>query len=161
MSVIFDSQKRAFKLDTASSSLVLHIYDENYLLELYYGARIPDIIIDKCKRRPSASFSPVDPVVGEHGFSPDSAPMAYGCNGGDFRISALSVRNAEGENHTDIRYLSHEIYKGKKDLSSVVVREHARRVRHARNYRRGQRTRSKRNSRLQRIRKSRRYNEKR
>lgn len=119
MSIIFDSEKRAFKLDTASSSLVLHIYDENYLLELYYGARIPDIVIDKCKRRPSASFSPVDPVVGEHGFSPDSAPAAYGCNGGDFRISALSVRNAEGENHTDIRYLSHEIYKGKKEIPSL------------------------------------------
>ena len=119
MSVIFDREKKSFKLDTASSSMIIHIYDENYLLTLYYGARIPDIVISGCKRRPSASFSPADPVITENGFSPDSAPMAFGCNGGDFRISALSVRNLDGENHTDIRYLSHEIYKGKKEIPSL------------------------------------------
>lgn len=119
MSVIFDREKNTFKLDTASSSMLIHIYEENYLLTLYYGARIPDIVISGCKRRTNASFSPADPIITENGFSPDSAPMAYGCNGADFRISALSVRNADGENATDIRYLSHEIYKGKKPIPSL------------------------------------------
>ncbi len=35
------------------------------------------------------------------------------CSAGDMRISALSIRGANGCNATDIRYKSHKIYKGK------------------------------------------------
>ena len=121
MSIIFDSEKRMFKLDTSETSYVIGIYEENYLLGLYYGAKIPDINFRGFfKRNPSASFSPVNPVIGEHGFSPDTAPIEYGCNGaGDFRISALAIRNANGDTVTDIRYADHRIYKGKKEIPSM------------------------------------------
>ena len=42
MPISFDSEKRIFKLDTATSSYVFEIYEENYLVHLYYGAMIPD-----------------------------------------------------------------------------------------------------------------------
>ncbi|MCQ2484550.1 MAG: alpha-galactosidase [Clostridia bacterium] len=121
MSIFFDSDKRMFKLDTSETSYVIGIYEENYLLGLYYGAKIPDMNFTKfMKRNPSASFSPVNPVIGEHGFSPDTAPIEYGCNGaGDFRISALAVRNANGDTVTDIRYTDHRIYKGKKAIPNM------------------------------------------
>ena len=113
MSIYFDEQKRLFRLDTAGSSYVIGIYDQGYLLGLYYGGRIDDMPFDAFKTRQS-SFSPVDPRVANSDFSPDSAPMEYGCNGsGDFRISALSVRNENGDNVTDIRYKTHRIFKGK------------------------------------------------
>lgn len=126
MSILYDSEKRLFKLDTSETSYVIGIYEEGYLLNLYYGAKINDMHFENfCKRNPSASFSPVNPVIGEHGFSPDTAPIEYGCNGaGDFRISALSVRNANGDTVTDIRYKEHRIYKGKKpipDMPSTYV----------------------------------------
>ena len=118
MPIIYDSQNKTFKLDTATSSYIIKIYDENYILNLYYGAKIPDTYVPhrECVS-PNASFSLANPVIGEHGFSPDSAPMEYGTNGAaDFRISALAVRNSNGDSVTDIRYTGHKIYKGKPEI---------------------------------------------
>ena len=118
MPIVFDGEKRIFKLDTAASSYVIELYDENYILNTYYGAKIPDMgPVGREKRRPNASFSLANPVIGENGFTPDTAPMEYGCNGAaDFRISALAVRNANGDSVTDIRYTGHKIYPGKPEI---------------------------------------------
>ena len=118
MPIIYDSKNKTFKLDTATSSYIIKIYDENYILNLYYGAKIPDTYVPhrECVS-PNASFSPANPVIGEYVFSPDTAPMEYGTNGaGDFRISALAVRNSNGDSVTDIRYTGHKIYKGKPEI---------------------------------------------
>ena len=45
MPIIYDSQNKTFKLDTATSSYIIKIYDENYILNLYYGAKIPDTYV--------------------------------------------------------------------------------------------------------------------
>ncbi|MBR5519326.1 MAG: alpha-galactosidase [Clostridia bacterium] len=118
MPIIFDSEHRTFKLDTQTSSYIIKIYDENYLLNLYYGALIPDTYIaQREKRYPNASFSLANPVIGEHGFTPDTAPIEYGCNGAaDFRVSAPAIRNADGDSVTDIRYTGHKIYTGKEEI---------------------------------------------
>ena len=118
MPIIFHQKSRTFKLDTATSTYIIKIYEENYLLNLYYGAWIPDTYVSSREKRcQNASFSLANPVIGEHGFTPDTAPMEYGCNGaGDFRISALAVRNANGDSVTDIRYTGHKIYPGKPQL---------------------------------------------
>lgn len=115
MPITFDSQNNIFKLDTKDSSYVIMIYKEGYILGLYYGKKIPDTNLRSFKsRHNSASFSLANPVIGETGFTPDTAPIEYGCNGeGDFRISALSVKNADGNSVTDIRYKAHRIYTGK------------------------------------------------
>ena len=112
MPIHFDVASRTFKLDTASSSYLLRIHDTGRLLQVYYGDPIPDVTVsDRDQRRGTASFSPNDP---DGPFVPDGAPMEYGCNGsGDFRISALSVRNGNGDSTTDIRYKDHRIYSGK------------------------------------------------
>ena len=115
MPIVFDQKNNTFKLDTPTSSYIIKIYEEGYLLNLYYGAPIPDTYIAGREIRwPSASFSLANPAIGENGFTPDTAPMEYGCNGAaDFRISALAVRNANGDSVTDIRYAGHHIYAGK------------------------------------------------
>ena len=115
MSIIYNEKQKTFKLDTATSSYIIQVYEENYLLNLYYGAKIPDTYVSgRSCRRSNASFSLANPVIGEGDFTPDTAPIEYGCNGAaDFRISALSVRNANGDSTTDIRYVGHKIYAGK------------------------------------------------
>ncbi len=119
--IFFDKENKVFKLDTCESTYLIGIYDENYLLNYYYGSPIPETMVDGLiDRDPNASFSPANPVIGEHGFSPDSAPMEYGTNGaGDFRVSALSIKNANGDTTTDIRYVDHKIYKGKPALAKM------------------------------------------
>ena len=118
MAIHFDASTATFKLDTVNSSYLIKIHETGRLLQLYYGSPIPDATITgRDLRRPTASFSPNDPNCE---FWPDAAPMEYGCNGsGDFRISALSVRNANGDSTTDIRYVSHRIYSGKDKIPGL------------------------------------------
>ena len=72
-----------------------------------------------------ASFCPNNATIQENLgsdqiFSPDLAPMEYSCNGtGDFRISALQIKNHFGDVSTDIRYVDHKIYKGKPVLEGL------------------------------------------
>lgn len=118
MAIVYDAENRTFKLDTATSTYIIKIYEENYLLNLYYGAPIPESYISGWEiRRQNSTFSPNNPVIGQTGFTPDTSPIEYGCNAcGDFRISALSVRNANGDNVTDMRYVGHKIYAGKPSI---------------------------------------------
>lgn len=119
MAIVFDEQKKLFRLDTADSSYVIGIFEENYLLGLYYGAKIPDWHSDGFLTRFNG-FSPQNPAVRDPYFSPDTAPMEYGCSGaGDFRISALSIRNAAGNTVTDVRYVAHRIYAGKPEIPGI------------------------------------------
>ena len=118
MSIRFDATSKTFKLDTVHSSYLLRVHETGRLLQVYYGTPIPDATVsDRDQRRGTASFSPNDP----HGpFTPDGAPMEYGCNGaGDFRISALSVRNANGDSTTDVRYKDYRIYAGKNKIPGL------------------------------------------
>lgn len=119
--ISFIQDKKILKLDTKNTSYIMGIYDQNYILNLYYGAFIPDYNLwGNIKRLPSASFSPSNPNFPDESFSIDVEPMEYSCNGsGDFRISALAIKNSHGNSVTDVRYVSHKIYKGKPDISPL------------------------------------------
>lgn len=121
MPISFDDSKKIFKLDTPSSTYAFKVYDENYLIHLYYGAYVPDNDFDGYeKRRQYASFSASNAHLTHTGFSADTYPMEIGCNGcGDMRISALQIRNADGNASTDVRYVSHKIYSGKPALPGL------------------------------------------
>ena len=121
MPIIFDSEKKIFKLDTLGSSYIFKIYQENYLVHLYYGARIPDYNLkDFDLRRMYASFSASNPHMDDWVFSADVFPLEIGCNGcGDMRVSSLQIRNADGNASTDMRYVSHNIYSGKPALKGL------------------------------------------
>lgn len=117
--ITYNEQNRTIKLDTPNTSYVLGIREGGFLLNLYYGRRLPDDDLwVLAQRHQSASFSPSDPEYTD--FSTDVAPMEYPTNGrGDFRVSALSVRNADGNSVTDLRYVSHRIFAGKPDLPGL------------------------------------------
>lgn len=121
MAIIFDGEKKIFKLDTLGSSYIFKIYHENYLVHLYYGAKIPDYnLTDFPDRRMYASFSASNPHLLRTDFSADVYPLEIGCNGcGDMRISSLQIRNSDGNASTDMRYVSHKIYSGKPALKGL------------------------------------------
>ena len=121
MSVIFDSEKRVFKLDTPSSSYAMKISPTGYLLHLYYGAYVPDTDLDYLRmRQRNASFSACVASPEEGALSLDTAQLEYPVNGsGDFRSVAFSVRGVSGSSVTDIRYRSHRIYAGKPRLEGL------------------------------------------
>ena len=121
MGIYFLEEQRLFKLDTATSSYVIQIFDQGYLLGIYYGKKIPDANFKGYEFRDhAASFSPRNEIIGEGAFSPDVAPMEYsGFGTGDFRKSAVAIRNSDGNDCTDFRYFSHRIYKGKAPLPGL------------------------------------------
>ena len=117
--ISYNEQTRIFQLDSKSSSYVIGVFEGGYLLHYYYGAKIPtgEDFSNMYYRGPQASFIPYNVEVRKAGypcFYPGNAPMEYPTNGaGDFRNSALSILNADGNTVTDIRYESHKIYAGK------------------------------------------------
>ncbi|MBE6800140.1 MAG: alpha-galactosidase [Ruminococcaceae bacterium] len=128
MAIKFCKETKSFKLDTYSSTYIFGIFEGNYLVHYYYGAPIPDTDVEALRIRPGfASFCPDSPTARAFNFSPDVTPMEYSTFGaGDFRLSAFAVKNSDGNKVTDLRYVSHEIYDGKKaipGLPSLYVNE--------------------------------------
>ena len=121
MAIQFCKETKTFKLDTYSSTYIFGVFEGNYLVHYYYGAPIPDTDVESLRLRPNfASFCPDSPTARVFNFSPDVTPMEYSTFGaGDFRLSAFAVKNSAGNKVTDLRYVSHEIYNGKKDLPGL------------------------------------------
>ena len=65
MPIKFYEDQKLFKLDTASSSYIIEIIKENFLVCCYYGAKIPDTNVKRLGFRGGfASFNPTKPSVG-------------------------------------------------------------------------------------------------
>ena len=117
MPISFSLDNKTFKLDTASTSYVMHINKYGYLLHLYYGVLLPDDELEYLAY--TCNHGSHYPRVEMQSdtipfFSKDVHRMEYSCNGcGDFRGSALSILRSAGTNDTDIKYVSHKIYAGK------------------------------------------------
>ncbi len=121
MAITYSTENKLFKLDTKTSTYAFGVFEGNYLVHYYYGAPIPDTDLESLRVRPGfASFCPDSPSARVFNFSPDVTPLEYSTFGaGDFRLSAFAVKNSEGNKVTDLRYVSHEIYKGKKALPGL------------------------------------------
>lgn len=121
MAISYSEENKVFKLDTKTSSYIFGVFEGNYLVHYYYGAPIPDTDVEQQRIRPGfASFCPDSPTARVFNFSPDVTPLEYPTFGaGDFRLSAFAVKNSEGNKVTDLRYVSHEITKGKKPLPGL------------------------------------------
>ena len=60
MPIIFDSERRIFKIDSLGSSYAIGIFDGDFLVQLYYGKKIPDTnLISTAYRGGFASISPL------------------------------------------------------------------------------------------------------
>ena len=122
MPITFDKERKIFKIDSLESTYAIGIFEGDFLVQLYYGKKIPDTnLISTAYRGGFASISPLTASTADNGvFSMDIQPMAYSCNGnGDFRLAALAIRDSEGRATTDIRYLDHKIYSGKPKLKGL------------------------------------------
>lgn len=120
MAIRFQRENRIFTLDTAHTSYQMKVDAYGFLLHLYYGGRVygnMDYLLT-CYDR-GFSGNPAD-VGNDRTYSLDALPQEYPVMGvGDFRNSALIVRNADGSECCDLRYIGHEIKKGKYGLPGL------------------------------------------
>ena len=121
MSIKIDEQKKIFRLDAGNSTYIMRVMENGRLLHLYYGDHIGDDDVSfLLSYHINAAFSPLPEDREHEWFSLDTQPQEYSCNGGgDFRISALSIRGVNGSTVTELRYVSHKKYSGKPALQGL------------------------------------------
>ncbi|MDE5937645.1 MAG: alpha-galactosidase [Lachnospiraceae bacterium] len=120
MAIGYQQENRIFSLDTAHTSYQMKVDDYGFLLHLYYGGRVygnMDYLLT-CYDR-GFSGNPSD-VGNDRTYSMDVLPQEYPVMGvGDFRNSALIIRNADGSDCCDLRYVGHETKKEKYRLPGL------------------------------------------
>lgn len=120
MSIHFHAASRLFTLNTAHTTYQMKVDRLGVLLHLYYGARVSgnlDYLLTYYDR--GFSGNPAD-AANDRTYSLDVLPQEYPTLGtGDYRSTALIVRNTDGSECCDLRYVSHEIRKGKYALAGL------------------------------------------
>lgn len=110
MSVTFDGEKKIFKLDTAHTSYMIAIVDEEQFVgHVYYGAKIR---MQDATGLLRITENPLVPSVNnrERCSFYDTFPTEYAGHGiGDYRESCIRVRTKEGHSAVGLTYRSHEI----------------------------------------------------
>ncbi len=121
MSIVYDAAARTLTLNTRESSYQMQIGPLGHLLHTYYGRRAEGDL-SPLHRLKDVGFSPNPHELGEQtrGWSLDTLPQELsGANAGDFRTPSVCARLADGRRGADLRYVRHEIRKGKYSLSGL------------------------------------------
>ena len=120
MNIQFDAEKRVFKLDTENTSYVIAIVDEEgFLGHVYYGAKISDTDVTYLLRTTENPFVPSKNNRDRSSFL-DTFPMEYPGNGvGDYRESAIAVKDKNGHSAVQPLYKAHRIFNGKEKIKGL------------------------------------------
>ena len=116
MAIIIDNDRRLFTLHTRSATYQMKADQRGTLLHLYYGARTDDSDKSYFCQFSDVGFSgnPYETGLTDRGYSLDTLPQEYSCFGtGDYRITALKVKNPNGSLAAGLRYRSHQLLPGK------------------------------------------------
>lgn len=120
MAILFQEDKRIFTLQTRQTTYQMKADKFGFPLHLYYGAKISgdmDYLLTYYDR--GFSGNPND-VGNDRTYSMDVLPQEYPTLGiGDYRNSALIIRNQDESECCDLRYAGYEIRKGKYELPGL------------------------------------------
>lgn len=120
MGIVYCEESRTFKLDTAHTSYMIAVVDEeNFIGHAYYGACVSDTDVSHLMRLEENPFVPSVNQRDRSSFL-DSFPCEYAGNGvGDYRESAISVLDVYGNTAVNLHYTGHEIYAGKPEIPGL------------------------------------------
>lgn len=120
MAVFYQQQDRTFTLQTNHTTYQMKIDSFGFLLHLYYGSRIAgnmDYLLTYYDR--GFSGNPYD-AGNDRTYSLDVLPLEYSTMGiGDYRNSALIIRNHDESESCDLRYAGYNIRQGKYELPGL------------------------------------------
>lgn len=120
MAILYQEKNRIFTLHTAHTTYQMKVDDYGFLLHLYYGEKISGSMeYLLCYYDRGFSGNPADVGV-DRTYSMDVLPQEYpGAGTGDFRSSALVIRNGDGSECCDLRFGGWDIRKGKYALEGL------------------------------------------
>ncbi len=120
MAIQYQQENQLFSLNTKHTTYQMKVDSKGFLLHLYYGGKISGnmaYLLTYYDR--GFSGNPAD-AGNDRTYSLDALPQEYPQAGaGDYRSSALVIRNADGSEYCDLRYVSHEIKRGKYGLKGL------------------------------------------
>lgn len=120
MAIKFNQKNKVFQLNTENTTYQMKVDQYGVLLHLYYGGKIhgdAEYIITYVDRGWSGN---INDAGSDRNYTLDSLPLEYSGTGtGDFRNSTILIDNADGTDSCDLRYVSHEISKGKYKLEGL------------------------------------------
>ncbi|MCQ2524345.1 MAG: alpha-galactosidase [Lachnospiraceae bacterium] len=117
--ISFNPASKTFKLDTPNTSYVFAVGKEfGHLVHYYYGPKVSDDNLSYLSLQdPNATQAWVEREKLSY---VDCVSFEYPTGGtGDFRTTAMEVETQEGYSVLELKYDSHEIYKGKRKLSGL------------------------------------------
>lgn len=120
MAIIVEQEGKLITLHTKKTTYQMKVTELGHLVHLYYGTRLEgDLSYLLTYYDRGFSGNPYD--AGENRtYSMDVLPQEYACYGnGDFRSTALQIRNVDGTYSVDLRYVGYEIKKGKYTLPKL------------------------------------------
>ena len=113
MPITFCKETGTFCLSTDHTSYMFRIFDQGYLMSLYWGRKLRSTDLTRLWRSFPTGFSPNYPGAPNSCYSLDLIPTEYPTyGGGDYRVPAMSVRFPTGSRLLDLRYRSHTITDG-------------------------------------------------
>ena len=116
MAVYADRESRVFTLQTKNTTYQMKADVKDVFLHTYYGEKTDNSdksYLIRCADR-GFSGNPYEVGTFDRSYSLDMLPQEYSCFGtGDYRISALRVRQADGSRAAELRYAGCETRKGK------------------------------------------------
>ncbi len=120
MSVIFHKNTQTFHICNAYVSDVLCIMQNGQIENLYYGKAIKDkedfSYLHEEGMRSQMSVCVPEPGILSMQYTKQEYPV-YGK--GDYRSPAMTIRQENGSEIVDFKYVSHEIFPGKKPLKGL------------------------------------------
>lgn len=121
MAIVWNDRDRTITLYTVNSSYQMKIDEHNVLLHTYYGKRVygADMSYLLVMRDRGFSGNPYD-ADKDRTYSLDVLPQEYGTFGaGDYRQPAIRIKNSDGSNGLELRYVSHAIEDGKYNIPGL------------------------------------------
>lgn len=120
MAITYCEKNGSFKLDTERTSYVIGIVDkEKFVGHAYYGPRLLEDDVNYLLKTGEAPFTPETNSRDRLSFL-DCFPQEYPTGGvGDFRESAIVVRDNGGHRALSLTLVDYRIYKGKEPLAGL------------------------------------------
>lgn len=121
MAIRYNEVARTFTLETKKSTYQMKVDEHGVLLHTYYGKRMTAVDLSYMISYKDRGFSgnPYD-VGDKRTYSLDVLPQEISCFGsGDFRTTALKVRQENGVAVLDLRYHNHTILTGKYSIPGL------------------------------------------
>jgi len=114
VAIKYNEEQKTFSLHTEHAAYQMQIGKYGHLLHLYYGNKV-DGNMDYLLTYADRGFSGNPYAAGsDRTYSLDSLPQEFPTQGtGDYRITCLTIKNADGSFSCDLRYKDYKIVAGK------------------------------------------------